>query len=103
VADPALTNVLNSFLFGIVKAFFELWWLWLLILALYLVMEFLNSILYKVDKYKKHSLINKLYFKRGGSKKCPQCGGNLVKRTGKYGDFYGCQNYPKCRFTEKIG
>ena len=30
---------------------------------------------------------------------CPQCGGNLVTRTGKYGTFYGCSNYPKCKFT----
>lgn len=30
---------------------------------------------------------------------CPQCGGNLVLRNGKYGRFYGCSNYPRCRFT----
>ncbi len=30
---------------------------------------------------------------------CPRCGGNLVKRQGKYGSFYGCSNYPKCRYT----
>ena len=33
---------------------------------------------------------------------CPQCGGNLVKRSGKYGSFYGCSNYPKCRFTTNL-
>ena len=33
---------------------------------------------------------------------CPKCGGNLVKKNGKYGDFYGCSNYPKCRYTKKI-
>lgn len=30
---------------------------------------------------------------------CPKCGGNLIKRKGKYGTFYGCSNYPNCRFT----
>ena len=30
---------------------------------------------------------------------CPKCGGHLVERNGKYGTFYGCSNYPKCRFT----
>ncbi len=30
---------------------------------------------------------------------CPQCGGTLVLRHGKYGNFYGCSNYPRCRFT----
>ena len=33
---------------------------------------------------------------------CPRCGGNLVLRNGKYGHFYGCSNYPKCRFTHDI-
>lgn len=30
---------------------------------------------------------------------CPKCGDKLVKRHGKYGDFIGCSNYPKCRYT----
>ena len=30
---------------------------------------------------------------------CPQCGGQLVLRKGRYGSFYGCSNYPKCKFT----
>jgi restriction system protein len=34
--------------------------------------------------------------------KCPRCGGALVKREGKYGEFMGCSNYPKCKYTEKI-
>jgi ssDNA-binding Zn-finger/Zn-ribbon topoisomerase 1 len=32
---------------------------------------------------------------------CPRCGGRLVKRQGKYGSFYGCSNYPKCKYTLK--
>ncbi len=30
---------------------------------------------------------------------CPQCGGQLILRHGKYGTFYGCSNFPKCKFT----
>ncbi len=30
---------------------------------------------------------------------CPKCGGRLIKRRSKYGTFYGCSNYPKCKFT----
>ncbi|MGN0594005.1 MAG: topoisomerase DNA-binding C4 zinc finger domain-containing protein, partial [Hominimerdicola sp.] len=30
---------------------------------------------------------------------CPKCGGNLVLRNGRHGLFYGCSNFPKCRFT----
>lgn len=32
---------------------------------------------------------------------CPRCGGILVERDGKYGRFYGCSNYPRCRFILK--
>jgi len=35
-------------------------------------------------------------------KKCPKCGSELIKRKGKYGDFYGCSNFPNCKYTEKI-
>ncbi|WP_124064894.1 exonuclease domain-containing protein [Clostridium sp. E02] len=30
---------------------------------------------------------------------CPVCGSVLRRRNGKFGDFYGCSNFPKCRFT----
>ena len=32
---------------------------------------------------------------------CPRCGGKLVHRVGKHGDFWGCSNYPKCKFVKK--
>ena len=35
-------------------------------------------------------------------KTCPKCGGTLIKRTGKHGEFYGCSNFPKCRHTEDL-
>ena len=31
---------------------------------------------------------------------CPKCGGKLVRRKGKYGEFIGCSNYPKCHFIK---
>ena len=31
---------------------------------------------------------------------CPRCGGELVKRNGKFGAFFGCSNYPSCRYTK---
>jgi len=30
---------------------------------------------------------------------CPNCGAEMVERSGKYGDFWGCPKYPKCRGT----
>ena len=30
---------------------------------------------------------------------CPRCNGELKLRNGRNGKFYGCSNYPRCRFT----
>lgn len=34
--------------------------------------------------------------------RCPRCGGFLVQRKGRYGYFYGCSNYPRCRYIQKM-
>lgn len=34
--------------------------------------------------------------------RCPRCGGELMLRKGTYGLFYGCSNYPRCRFTHNL-
>ena len=34
--------------------------------------------------------------------KCPDCGGELKNKNGKYGKFLGCSNYPKCKYTRNI-
>jgi len=34
--------------------------------------------------------------------KCPKCESELKLRHSKYGDFYGCSNYPKCDFTRNL-
>ena len=31
---------------------------------------------------------------------CPKCGGQLVVRKGTKGAFIGCNNFPKCRYTQ---
>ncbi len=31
---------------------------------------------------------------------CPRCGNTLKKRTGVYGDFWGCRSYPDCKYTQ---
>lgn len=33
---------------------------------------------------------------------CPRCNAKLVRRNSKYGAFWGCSNYPKCRYTESV-
>ena len=34
--------------------------------------------------------------------KCPQCGKNLIKRQGRFGEFIACEGYPKCKYSRKI-
>ncbi|WP_312038971.1 topoisomerase DNA-binding C4 zinc finger domain-containing protein [Desulfosporosinus shakirovi] len=48
----------------------------------------------KVYIIKKAEVANQI-----GANSCPKCGGELIARMGEFGDFKGCNNYPKCRFT----
>lgn len=50
-----------------------------------------------------HAIRNNLAekYKKVSDNICPECGGKLVLRNGKYGQFKGCSNYPRCRFTSK--
>lgn len=34
--------------------------------------------------------------------KCEKCGSPMVMRSGRYGSFYACSNYPKCKNTKRI-
>ncbi|MCD4829015.1 MAG: type I DNA topoisomerase [Candidatus Cloacimonetes bacterium] len=34
--------------------------------------------------------------------KCPKCGEELVLKSGKFGEFISCSNYPKCKYTRNI-
>lgn len=36
------------------------------------------------------------------SKNCPKCGSPMVRRTGRYGAFYGCSTYPSCCGIRRI-
>ena len=54
----------------------------------------------------KHVNIQIRNYSNSETMKCPRCGGILVERISKRGEnigekFYGCSNYPKCRYTKK--
>lgn len=38
----------------------------------------------------------------GGEPICPECGCVMVKRKGRFGEFYGCTGFPLCRHTRKV-
>lgn len=61
------------------------------------------------EKYKKTETVNEPegITEQNTFLKCPRCGGMLVLRTAKKGanagnSFYGCSNYPKCRYVQNI-
>ena len=33
---------------------------------------------------------------------CPVCGSELIRRKGRYGEFYGCSGFPGCRYTRNV-
>ncbi|MDR2828481.1 MAG: type I DNA topoisomerase [Acholeplasmatales bacterium] len=35
------------------------------------------------------------------SELCPICGNQLVKKTSKYGQFFACSDYPKCKYIKR--
>jgi endonuclease YncB( thermonuclease family) len=52
-------------------------------------------------KKRGHRVTPQLSLDESKAKLCPRegCGGKLVKRSGKYGDFFGCSAFPKCRYS----
>ena len=49
----------------------------------------------KTETVKKEDFVEKV------GKKCPECGGDLVMKFGRFGKFIACSNYPTCKYTEK--
>ena len=33
---------------------------------------------------------------------CPDCGGKVLLKKGRYGEFYACERYPECRYTKQV-
>jgi hypothetical protein len=59
----------------------------------------------KLRKEHVHQVKNHAYERRRAekSKVCPWCGIKLVVREGQFGKFYGCPNFPKCRYKLSSG
>ena len=49
----------------------------------------------------KGKLVSKRDLIKETEKICPKCGASLLMRWSRYGKFYGCSNYPKCKYIEK--
>ena len=54
----------------------------------------------RVSKGKKEIKSVKVAIPTG--EKCPECGGELLLRKGKFGEFVACGSYPKCKYTKNL-
>jgi DNA topoisomerase-1 len=62
--------------------------------------DFYNPFMEKIEDGKKNIKSQKVVIPIG--EKCPDCGEELVKRKGRYGEFISCNSYPKCKYTRNI-
>ncbi len=62
--------------------------------------EFYEPFIKKIEEGKKNIKSLKVAIPTG--EKCPQCGGDLVKRKGRFGEFIACSNFPKCKYTKNL-
>jgi DNA topoisomerase-1 len=57
---------------------------------------------FKENLEKKYKEVSKEDLIEKTEKKCPKCGSKMVIRLGKFGKFYACSNFPKCKYTENL-
>ncbi|MGN8503309.1 type I DNA topoisomerase [Helicobacter pylori] len=61
--------------------------------------DFYYPFMDKVEAGKKNIISQKVHEKTGQS--CPKCGGELVRKNSRYGEFIACNNYPKCKYIKQ--
>jgi DNA topoisomerase-1 len=62
--------------------------------------KFYEPFMKKIEEGKKNIKSMKTAIPIG--EKCPECGEELVRRKGRYGEFVACSAYPKCRYSRNI-
>ncbi len=62
--------------------------------------EFYQPFIEEIEKGKKNIKSQKVAVPTG--EKCPQCGEELLRRKGRYGEFIACSGFPKCKYTRNI-
>ncbi|MGN8484418.1 type I DNA topoisomerase [Helicobacter pylori] len=61
--------------------------------------DFYYPFMDKIEAGKKNIISQKVHEKTGQS--CPKCGGELVKKNSRYGEFIACNDYPKCKYIKQ--
>ncbi|CAM4179880.1 type I DNA topoisomerase [Campylobacter armoricus] len=62
--------------------------------------EFYFPFMRKIDEGKKNIKSQKTFTKLDET--CPDCGGELAIRKGRYGEFVACLNFPKCKYSRNL-
>jgi len=65
-----------------------------------ILLEFYEPFMEKITEGKKS--IKSLKVAEPIGEKCPECGEELLKRKGRYGEFIACSNFPKCRYSRNL-
>lgn len=62
--------------------------------------EFYYPFMRKIEEGKSKIKSQKTFTKL--DEKCPECGGELAVRKGRYGEFIACLAFPKCRYSRNL-
>jgi DNA topoisomerase-1 len=63
--------------------------------------DFYTPFMEQIENGKKNIASQKVVIPTGEI--CPECGSELVKRKGRYGEFISCSAFPKCKYTKNLG
>jgi len=61
---------------------------------------FYEPFIKEIEKGKKEIKSQKVIVPTG--EMCPECGSELVRRQGRFGEFISCSAFPKCKYTKNI-
>lgn len=61
---------------------------------------FYEPFIKEIEKGKKEIKSQKVIIPTG--EMCPECGSELVRRQGRFGEFISCSAFPKCKYTKNI-
>jgi len=64
-----------------------------------IILDFYIPFIAKIDAGK--SSIESLKMAKPLGRNCPQCGSELLLRSGRFGEFIACSGFPKCKYTEQ--
>jgi len=62
--------------------------------------DFYNPFMLKITEGKTKIKSQKMAIPTGEF--CPKCGGELLRRKGRFGEFIACSNFPKCKYTTDL-